>query len=66
MYFVFVYICFCKYLSVKKEEKEIKMEKNEKDPIFWLETHTVTFQLSNRARKKMLWGGGVTHEGAQM
>ena len=27
MYFVFVYICFCKYLSVKKEGKEEKMEK---------------------------------------
>ena len=48
------------------KNKEIKMKKNEKDPIFWLETHTVTFQLSNRARKKMLWGGGVTHGGAQM
>ena len=31
MYSVFVYICICKYLSVKKEGKEMKKKTKEKD-----------------------------------
>ena len=31
-----------------------------------LETNAVPLQLLHHARKKMLWGGGVAHGGAQM